>query len=78
MGTLISEQHILTAAHCFWDVYGDLELDPKEFVVRLGSQDINSTDINILIEKIHFNNFNNNNYHNDIAILELKENVVVI
>ena len=74
-GSLITEQHVLTAAHCFWNSEENVKLDPKKFLVKLGTHDINKTNIDVLVKKIHLNGFNSTNFQNDIAILELKEKV---
>ena len=74
-GTLITEQHVLTAAHCFWDeIFGRL-YDTEDFLIRIGTHDTNKTNIDRQIEKIHINNYNDGNKENDIAILKLNEKV---
>lgn len=70
-GSIISENHILTGAHC---VYG---LAPGDIQVRVGEWQVNSyheplkySDYPVSGIVMH-PDFNNNNLHNDIAILTL-------
>ena len=77
-GSLITEQHVLTAAHCFWDVVEQKVLDPKDFLLKLGTHDLDNTSVDALIDKIHLNGFNSSSFQNDIAILELTEKVVIM
>ena len=51
---------------------------PDEFLVKIGTHDTKHSNIDVLVKKIHLNGFNNNDFHNDIAILELKEKVVLV
>ena len=74
-GTLITEQHVLTAAHCFWDIESDELYDTENFLIRIGTHDTNKRNIDRQIEKIHINNYNDETKENDIAILKLNEKV---
>ena len=56
-------------------MYGQKFFDEGDFLVRLGTHDINNTTVEALVEKIHLKGYNDNNCQNDIAILELKEKV---
>jgi secreted trypsin-like serine protease len=75
-GSLISERFVLTAAHCVYTKFG-----PPVYV-RLGGLDLDSTisselhqDIAVFEEYVH-PNYTSSAVYNDIALLELRENVV--
>ena len=74
-GSLITEQHVLTAAHCFMDLDEELDNYKKDFLLKIGTHDNEKTNIDAHFEKIHLNGFNETSTQNDIAILELKEKV---
>ncbi|XP_065364073.1 melanization protease 1 isoform X2 [Calliphora vicina] len=65
MGTIISEQHILTAAHCVDQLVQDLRL----IYVRIGD-DTNFNDYQILETIVH-PNYNEPLFNNDVALLRL-------
>nr|AAL04113.2 protease [Homarus americanus] len=73
-GTLIAPQWIVTAAHCYFGLS-----DPTSFPLTLGKTDLsdNSQDSLVLTpKKVHIHeNYNNNNFKNDIALVELNEPV---
>uniref|UniRef100_T1JFG4 Peptidase S1 domain-containing protein n=1 Tax=Strigamia maritima TaxID=126957 RepID=T1JFG4_STRMM len=75
-GTLISHQHILTAAHCMKDARGN-KFAPNQLTVKLGTHNLHqinaksdALDIKITNIKMH-ENFQANGFYNDIAILKL-------
>ena len=76
-GSLITEQHVLTAAHCFYDLDEDLDDFRVDFLLKIGTHDNEKTNIDARIEKIHLNGFNETSMENDIAILELKDKVKI-
>ncbi|XP_055599215.1 coagulation factor XI-like [Uranotaenia lowii] len=76
-GTLISEEFVLTAAHCTFNVDSNQRLDVKRIFVRLGFYQldvINKDTRQFPVQKIHYyENFSSRRLQNDIAILELAE-----
>uniref|UniRef100_A0A0P6JRT7 Putative trypsin-like serine protease n=1 Tax=Aedes aegypti TaxID=7159 RepID=A0A0P6JRT7_AEDAE len=75
-GTLISEQFVLTAAHCTINPQNRYQLANSRIFVRLGVHNLNVLNTQSLqqheIYKIHKpNNFTGLDFRNDIAILEL-------
>ncbi|KAM7361425.1 melanization protease 1 isoform 2-T2 [Cochliomyia hominivorax] len=65
MGTIITDQHILTAAHCVDQLVKDLRL----IYVRIGD-DTNFDDYQILETIVH-PNYNEPLFNNDVALLKL-------
>ncbi|XP_044584591.1 proclotting enzyme-like isoform X2 [Cotesia glomerata] len=69
-GVLITDRHVLTAAHCLYGV------KIRNIIVRLGEYDFSrpdetrSMDFRVVDVKIH-ENFNPSSYENDIAILKI-------
>nr|XP_019545553.1 serine protease 7-like [Aedes albopictus] len=75
-GTLISEQYVLTAAHCTINPLSRYNLAIRKIFVRLGVYDLHNWNQQSLqqhnIHKIHLPiNFTGLDFRNDIAILEL-------
>ncbi|XP_014288326.2 venom protease [Halyomorpha halys] len=70
-GTLISDKHILTAGHCTNTRWGNPE------VVMLGSVELYAADSieAEVVKVINHPDYKASSYYNDIAILELKEEV---
>jgi len=70
-GTLISHNLVLTAAHCAWNTR------PSELTVVLGEHDMRDKDtskVNIRVKNVIFHDdYNDQNYKNDIAILVLEK-----
>ncbi|XP_069984571.1 uncharacterized protein [Penaeus vannamei] len=76
-GSLISDRHILTAAHC---VFGGYSKGFENLTVSLGDHDLttkNDTEnVAVKVKYIDWNlHYNAYEIHNDIAILELEEAV---
>ncbi|KAF7995590.1 hypothetical protein HCN44_006697 [Aphidius gifuensis] len=69
-GVLITDRHVLTAAHCF------IGIDKSKVTVRLGEYDFTrddetrALDFHITELKVH-PNFDGSNYDNDIAIIKI-------
>ncbi|EAT35840.1 AAEL012028-PA [Aedes aegypti] len=75
-GTLISEQYVLTAAHCTINQHNQYQLANSRIFVRLGVHNLDALNPQTLqqheIQKIHIpNSFTGLELRNDIAILEL-------
>ncbi|CAG2115084.1 unnamed protein product, partial [Medioppia subpectinata] len=73
-GSLVSDHHVLTAAHCL--VQKGLQLKPESVIVRLGQYDLTMKGHDFKVDKIYiFPYYNNRTYANDIAILQLNKKV---
>ncbi|XP_024085402.1 chymotrypsin-like protease CTRL-1 isoform X2 [Cimex lectularius] len=71
-GVLISQRHIITAAHCVPNVR------PEKILIRLGEYDFNrvndSKTVDVSVESIQSHEeFDGSTYENDIALITLKE-----
>uniref|UniRef100_A0A1B0FFW5 Peptidase S1 domain-containing protein n=1 Tax=Glossina morsitans morsitans TaxID=37546 RepID=A0A1B0FFW5_GLOMM len=65
MGTIVSDEHVLTAAHCVENLVHDLRL----IYVRVGNE-TSYTDVQIVEALIH-PNYNEPLFNNDVALLKL-------
>lgn len=81
-GTIISNRHILTAAHCIQQKYSENTLLPHEIVVRLGAYNLTDTNEKGVIQRNVSEIFLHpdwdvfeTNFDANIAILVLSENV---
>ncbi|XP_044757149.1 trypsin-3-like [Coccinella septempunctata] len=69
-GAILNEKYILSAAHCTYDV------DPKEIMVRAGSNLLNSGGVVIAVDAtFQHESFDPVTYDYDIVILKLKEDL---
>ena len=67
-GTLLDDQHILTAAHC---VSGDLF--PMSYSIALGAHNLSDVNQTVPVQKFIFHpDFDENTYDNDIAVIKLQ------
>lgn len=77
-GTIISENFILTAAHC--TTYYRTLIPPDNFFVKLGlhnkSHPYDHTATLEIVEVIRHNDFNTENMKNDIALLRTEDDIV--
>ncbi|XP_076178622.1 venom protease isoform X2 [Ptiloglossa arizonensis] len=75
-GSLISSQHVLTAAHCVNNIN-----EKVPFEVRLGSENINSTAASVqripISDIISHPEYKRSTNYNDVAILKLKTKVQI-
>ncbi|KAL9894487.1 venom peptide isomerase heavy chain isoform 2-T3 [Glossina fuscipes fuscipes] len=67
MGTIVSDEHVLTAAHCVENLVDDLRL----IYVRVGNE-TSYTDVRIVETLIH-PNYNEPLFNNDVALLKLSK-----
>ncbi|XP_055612238.1 coagulation factor XI-like [Uranotaenia lowii] len=76
-GTLISEEFVITAAHCLFNVDNNQRLNGNRIFVRLGVynlDEISEETKQFPVQRIHiYANFSSRNLQDDIAILELAE-----
>jgi len=77
-GALVTEKHVLTAAHCTKDKNKKSFL-PSQFTVRVGEWDLSDQDnysIEVAVESIEAHpNFRPNGFYNDVAVFTLKQPV---
>ncbi len=80
--TLITDQHVITAAHCV--ILFGVVLDSSQFMIRLGEHHIRNKTVNdaeedYLVSKVlPHDGFNSKNWKNDIAIIKLDKKVLFI
>ena len=79
-GSLITDHHVLTAAHCFFDKKTNRMVEPGSVLVVIGTHKIYDVDgftKHVSAQQIYFTNppFNMTSHQNDIAIIKLKEKV---
>jgi len=77
-GTLVTDRHVLTAAHCTKDKNKKSFL-PSQFTVRVGEWDLSDQDnysVEVQVESIVAHpNFRPNGFYNDVAVFTLKQAV---
>jgi len=80
-GTLVASKYVITAAHCKYDNGGNV-INPSDMKIRIGEHDISIElegslpELTIdLASYTNHENFNYISYDNDIAIIELAEEV---
>jgi len=77
-GTLVTDRHVLTAAHCTKDKNKKSFL-PSQFTVRVGEWDLSDQDnysVEVQVESIIAHpNFRPNGFYNDVAVFTLKHPV---
>ncbi|XP_037043063.1 insulin-like growth factor-binding protein complex acid labile subunit [Bradysia coprophila] len=81
-GTIISNKHVLTAAHCIQGKFSNVILSPDEITIRLGAYNLTAVNesgvVNRNVTQIHMHpdwSVLEEKYDADIAILVLNENV---
>lgn len=82
-GALVSSRYVVTAAHCVVSGSRSQNLPPRIFQIRLGDHDLNKEDDlpsgttkDVKVSKItRHTDFDPKTYKNDIAILQLEEDV---
>ncbi|XP_042899849.1 proclotting enzyme [Parasteatoda tepidariorum] len=80
-GVLVTNKHVVTAAHCIVSSRRGTTMRPSQLRVRLGDHNIDTTDdgadpIDISVQNIiKFDSFDLRTFQNDIAILVLRDTV---
>lgn len=81
-GTLITKEHVVTAAHCLQNKHESNILEPHELVVYLGKHSLNSTfergSVPAYVSRIFLHpnwNKDTERFDNDIAILVLDQSI---
>nr|AQM58414.1 venom s1 protease 40 [Pristhesancus plagipennis] len=68
-GSIISEYHVLTAAHCV------VSKKPEEIMVVMGTHNRSDSSISIKVKEIIRHDYDKETAHNDIAILALEKKI---
>ncbi|XP_035204544.1 proclotting enzyme-like [Stegodyphus dumicola] len=79
-GSLVTNRHVITAAHCVVTGRGNTPMEPRLLSVRLGAHDLRkerepgAVDVNVESVRRH-EQFDPRTYRNDIAVLKLTRSV---
>ncbi|GBM56326.1 Proclotting enzyme, partial [Araneus ventricosus] len=79
-GALVTDRHVITAAHCVVTGRGSTTMSPNQLSVRLGAHDLRQSNepdsVDIPVEAVRrHEQFNPRTYKNDIAVLRLRRPV---